>query len=73
MTVDADSPEVAGLTGERWFEYLVRLGKDSQLFAGKGRLLLETPYRSPERVTPDEALDLCRLCVDWVKAQPARA
>lgn len=72
MTIDAESPEVAGLAGERWFEYLARLGKDPQLAAGMGRQLLDTPYLSPERVTPDEALDLCRLCVDWVKAQPAR-
>jgi hypothetical protein len=73
MTVDSDSPEVAGLTGERWFEYLARLGKDSKLAEGKGQLLLDTPYRSPDRVTLEEARDLCRLCVDWVRAQPARA
>jgi hypothetical protein len=73
MSVDADSPEVAGLAGERWLEYLARVGRNPEIAAGQNHLLLDAPYRAAAGVTPEQALDLCRICVDWVKAQPARA
>jgi len=73
MTTDDDSPRVAGLVGERWLEYLGHLGRDAELATGHGRLLLDAPYCAPERVTQEQALELCRLCLDWVKSRPGRA
>lgn len=73
MTVDADAPRVAGLAGDRWFDYLARLGKGTGFESGRGRLVLDAPYREPGQVTAEHARELCRLCAEWIAAQPARA
>jgi hypothetical protein len=73
MTLDEDSPGIAGLAGERWLDYVARHGKNRGLFEHDGGLLLDVPYREPRRVSADQARNLCRLCADWIAAQPARA
>lgn len=72
MTMDDDSPDIAGLAGQRWLDYVARLGKSRELFEHDGSLLLDVPYREPEQVTVEQAEDLCRLCAEWIEAQPAR-
>jgi hypothetical protein len=71
MTIDADAPEVAGLVGERWLDYLAGFGKVPR--PAPSRALIDAPYRVPDQISAEEALSLCRECVAWVRAQPARA
>jgi hypothetical protein len=40
-------PEIAGLTGDAWLEWLDRGLDDRPFSAGPGRLLAELPYRRP--------------------------
>lgn len=49
----APRDEVAGLTGERWLQWLDR-GLESPLFvAGPGKAINELPYRAPDAVQSD--------------------
>ena len=73
MTVNQKSADVAGLTGEAWLEYLGGKMRDPEFASGAGRLLLDAPYRATGKVTVDQAQAVCRVCVDWIKAQPVRA
>lgn len=75
----ADASGVAGLTGERWLGYLDRCwggrrrGEQrwgSHAFLdGVGRGLAMAPYRPPQSVTTEQALELSRLCAAWIRAQ----
>jgi len=58
MTAARGRPEIAGVAGARWNEYL------------EGRGL---PYVAAERVSAEDAMALCRACLAWVDAQPLRA
>jgi hypothetical protein len=69
MTVGraATSPTIAGLTGERWLEYLDSRWERHAFATGAGRALTEAPYRRPEQVEREQALELSRLCANWVR------
>jgi len=73
MTVTRKSAAVAGLTGDAWIEYLAEKTRDPEFVSGAGRLLLDAPYRATGKVTVEQAQAVCRVCVDWIKAQPVRA
>ncbi len=73
MTMARDSAEVAGLAGERWVSYLDGCWDRSSFSDGSGQLVLASPYRASGGLAAEESLELCRLCVAWVKAQPPRS
>jgi hypothetical protein len=73
MTMAQDSAVVAGLVGDRWLSYLDSCWDRSSFSSGAGRLLLSSPYREVNNEGADEALELCRMGVDWVQSQPPRA
>ncbi|MCZ6498397.1 MAG: DUF4381 domain-containing protein [Gammaproteobacteria bacterium] len=72
MTIAQDSAEVAGLVGERWLAYLDDCWERSSFSDGPGQLVLSSPYRASGGLAVEESLELCRLCVAWVRAQPPR-
>lgn len=72
MTVARDAPDVAGLTGGRWAEYLTTHGGEADFAPTDGSSLLELPYAAPERVSAEQAMALCRACLAWVDVQPVR-
>ena len=69
MTTAADSKSVAGLTGDGWLQFLDDCWDQTSFTGGSGRLLLKLPY-SGSPADRAEALELSRLCVDWVRSQP---
>jgi hypothetical protein len=73
MTVAADAPNVAGLTGGRWADYLAERGGERHFTASDGANLLELPYAAPQRVSAEQAMALCRACLAWVAVQPVSA
>ncbi|MEE9570910.1 MAG: DUF4381 domain-containing protein [Gammaproteobacteria bacterium] len=73
MTIGRDSAEVAGLVGERWLSYLDSRWDRSSFSDGPGRLVLSSPYRVDGGLAAAETLELCQLCVAWVRAQPPRS
>jgi hypothetical protein len=73
MTMARDEPDVAGLAGGTWAEYLTGRGRGTGFAPDDGTNLLELPYAAPERVSVEKASALCRACLAWVDAQPARA
>ena len=72
MTLAKDSSEVAGLVGERWLSYLDSRSDGNVFRERTSQLLLTAPYRSVEASASEDSLDMCAICVDWVKAQPLR-
>jgi len=70
MTIASNPGEVAGLVGDRWLSYLDSRWDRSSFSDGAGRLLLSSPYSAVHNEGVDEALELCRLSIDWVRAQP---
>lgn len=48
-------PEVAGLTGRDWLEWLDRGLEDRPFSAGPGRYLTDLPYRRPAELTDVDA------------------
>ena len=72
MTVAKDSAAVAGLAGARWLAYLDNHWDRAAFSEGIGQQLLESPYRAASDSAAEESLELCSLCVAWVKAQPLR-
>jgi len=72
MTMAKDSAAVAGLVGKRWLSYLDTRWDRSAFSEQAGQYLLSLPYRGRDDVAADETLELCTVCVDWVKAQPLR-
>ncbi|NNC66274.1 MAG: DUF4381 domain-containing protein [Gammaproteobacteria bacterium] len=73
MTINGRSADVAGLAGEAWLEYLAEKTRDPEFATGSAQLLLDAPYRAAENVTMEQAQRVCRVCVDWINTQPARA
>ncbi len=73
MTMARDPAEVAGLVGERWVSYLDSCWDRSSFSDGPGQLVLSSPYRVSGGLAVEESLELCRLCVAWVEAQPPRS
>lgn len=73
MTVAGEAPNVAGMTGSRWADYLSAHAGDADFAHAEGSTLLELPYAAPERVSVEQAMALCRACLAWVDRQPTRA
>ena len=72
MTMANDSATVAGLVGTSWLSYLGNR-EDAAAFSDRtGELLLTAPYRTVIDSAAEDSLELCSVCVDWVKAQPLR-
>src|SRR5690606_35172666 len=61
--------DVAGLVGTAWLRYLDSRWDRDEFSAGTGRLLTAAPYARPEHVDRLHAIELTKLCADWVKAQ----
>jgi hypothetical protein len=72
MTMAKDSADVAGLVGNRWWAYLDSRWDRSAFSETAGQQLLASPYRAASDSAADDSLELCALCVAWVKAQPLR-
>jgi hypothetical protein len=72
MTLAKDSAEVAGLAGDRWLSYLDSRSDVAAFYEGPGQLLLTAPYRRIGDLAAQDSLEMCAICVDWVKAQPLR-
>jgi hypothetical protein len=66
----SSAPDVAGLIGERWLEYLDSRWGRSDFAAGPGRQLLAAPYARPNSIERPSALELTGLCIAWLTAQP---
>ena len=60
--------ECAGLTGQKWLEFLDQSMKSSPFTQGIGQLLANAPYQKSSP-TEQEISQLTRLCEDWVNAQ----
>ncbi len=72
MTMAQDSAGVAGLAGERWLSYLDGCWGRSSFSDGPGQFVISSPYRLSGGLTVEDSLELCRVCVAWVRAQPPR-
>jgi hypothetical protein len=66
----AAEPDVAGLIGERWLNYLDERWAKTEFSAGLGRQLLAAPYARPNSIERDKALELTAVCTAWLTAQP---
>ncbi len=64
-------PDVPGLIGEPWLEYLDSRWPRDTFARGPGRALLAAPYARPHSIERTAALELTALCADWLMAQPA--
>jgi len=62
--------QTAALVGDRWLQYLDRLGNCSDFNDGPGRLLIEAPYRPATDIDPTPLLDLCQ---HWLQKLPGKA
>jgi hypothetical protein len=67
----AAEPEVPGLIGEPWLEYLDSRWPRDTFARGPGRALLAAPYARPHSIERTAALELTALCAEWLMAQPA--
>jgi hypothetical protein len=67
----AGAPDVAGLIGERWLNYLDGGWDRTEFSAGLGKRLLAAPYARPNSIERATALELTALCTAWLAAQPA--
>jgi hypothetical protein len=67
----AAEPDVPGLIGEPWLEYLDSRWPRDTFARGSGRALLAAPYARPHSIERTEALELTALCAAWLTAQPA--
>jgi hypothetical protein len=72
MSMPAHHDAVAGLTGERWLEYLDSHWDRAEFTAGVGRALAVAPYVPPARVRAGDVAALGALSVEWVAAQRRR-
>ena len=72
ITVANDRSDAAGLTGERWLDYLDSRWERAAFAAGNGRLLATAPYARPASVGRETAVELAALCAAWIAAQPLR-
>ena len=57
----------AGLTGQRWLDFLDRPFADRPFSTGSGRCLLDAPYRVDARIDSAALIALCRR---WLKKLP---
>jgi len=56
--------ETAGLTGEAWLEFLDSIMSEKVFSEGKGRILIEAPYRAG--IDPEEVTPLVSVCERWI-------
>lgn len=59
----------AGLTGERWLNYLDRIIEEPCFNTPAGRLLIEAPYQASSDINGDALLG---LCTQWVNKTARR-
>lgn len=59
--------ESAGLTGEAWLQYLDICLPEKPFSSGRGRVLIEAPYR--QAIDPEELAPLLEICEQWLRAQ----
>ena len=65
--------ECAGLTGERWLEFLEKGFEGSPFTAGAGRCLADGPYVLPSKLKVDDTSDLIALCRRWLETVPVNS
>jgi Domain of unknown function (DUF4381) len=70
-TAGLAEPDVPGLIGEPWLDYLDSRWPHESFARGPGRALLAAPYARPHSIERNAALELTALCADWLTAQPA--
>jgi hypothetical protein len=58
--------QVAGLTGERWLQFLDENLPDQPFTQGTGRILIDAPYKPAADVDMHALFSLCR---NWISAQ----
>lgn len=68
-----EAQTVPGLTGPRWLDYLDAHWTGGSFRAGAGRMLLDAPYAPQHTVGREQAIELTRLCADWVTEQRPQA
>jgi len=73
MTVAASPRGIAGLVGERWLTWLDSQWEQHQFLNGPGQALARAPYAPPAAFSNDDAIELTRVCINWVRAQKRRA
>jgi hypothetical protein len=66
----APEPDVPGLIGEPWLNYLDSRWQRDAFVRGPGRRLLAAPYARPNSIARAEALELTTLCKEWLMVQP---
>lgn len=59
--------ESAGLTGEAWLQCLDTCLPEKPFSSGRGRVLIEAPYR--QAIDPGELAPLLEICEQWLRAQ----
>ncbi len=57
----------AGLTGEKWLEFLDEVMQKPYFSEGIGRSLITAPYEKNPKIDVDELFILCK---DWIEALP---
>ncbi|HEY5568407.1 MAG TPA: DUF4381 domain-containing protein [Gammaproteobacteria bacterium] len=72
MSITSRADAVAGLTGERWLEFLDSRWERDAFSAGPGRALASAPYAPPSRAQSRDVVELGALSIDWVNAQRKR-
>lgn len=73
MTVAASPRGIAGLVGERWLNWLDSQWEQHQFTNGPGQALARAPYAPPAAFSNEDAVELTRVCIEWVRAQKRRA
>lgn len=73
MTVAASPRGIAGLVGERWLTWLDSQWEQHQFLNGPGQALARAPYAPQAAFSNDDAVELTRVCINWVRAQKRRA
>lgn len=58
--------EAAGLTGEKWLDFLDDAMANNPFSTGAGRILMDGPYRP--NVMPEEIEPLVKICDEWIDA-----
>lgn len=64
-------PQVAGLTGEAWLQFLDHVQGGRDFCHGAGRLLMQAPYRPG--ISREELDPLLELCAAWIEVAGLRA
>jgi hypothetical protein len=60
----------AGLTGDRWLQYLDSTAQRKEFEHGTGRILATAPYLPTSSKIDTDLDELLALCEDWLKTQP---